>query len=231
MATVAEDKILGTNDIKVFPIEFMSEHEGNINDEEDKKVMSNDESMGTVQSTTKKSVTLNAQWVNIGGSNRITAPDVMKGETVLLFKYGSSDKYYWTTFFTEPDLRRREAVLELYGNETEFGKILNKENSYWKLIDTVNKVIHLHTSDNDGELTTYDFILDTKNGSFSITDGRKNQIILNSKKDHLTLNVPNITITGGKVNFDSTVSFNKAVKMNGNASTDVKSGTHGHTVL
>ncbi len=251
VCVVAEDKELGKNSIKCFPIEKLGEHDGSITEEKDKKkdekkTMSSNEAGSMVQSTVTKEVTIEAQWVNIGGSNRVTAPDVKKGETVLVFKFGSSERYYWTTFFIEHDLRRNEAVVNTYGNEKEFGKILNEKNTYYSKFDTVNKMVHIHTSDNDGELTTYDFTLDTKKGIFTILDGKKNKIELNSKSGTLTIDIPNVTVNsknvivnssnttfkGGKVDFDSTVSFNASVKCNKNCTTEPKSGEpHDHEVL
>jgi hypothetical protein len=246
LAIVSEDKKLGSNDILAYPTEHLAEHEGTLADKEEMKTETKSESNSVTQSVSEKEVTLNAQWVNIGSSNRITAPDVRKGETVLLFKYGSTDRYFWTTFFIENDLRRKEAVLYLFGNEVNFGDMLDKDNSYWFLIDTINKVLQLHTSNNDGETTTYDIKIDTKNGSLQIIDGRGNEIILDSKKDTLTINVPNVKVNsksvivnsketefkGGHVTFNSTVDFKKSVKCNKNCNTEPKSGEpHAHAVL
>ena len=232
-AIVAEDKKLGTNDILCFPIEQMAGHSGDLLEKKKMKGMANDESMGLSQANIEKEVTLTAQWINVGSSNRVTAPDVKKGETVSLYRYGGTDKYYWTTMFSETDVRRQEAVLMLYGNEKEHGKASGKENSYWTLIDTVNKKVQLHMSNNDGEVTTYDIILDGKAGTVELIDGKKNQILLESKSNTLTIKVPNVmiksknvtvdsgatTFKGGSVTFESTTKFTAAVKMNGNAST------------
>ncbi len=250
---VAKDKEPVVDKIEVFPIEHLGEHDGDLADSESSSTTVADTAGSLSGVNVDKSVTIEAKWTNMG-SNRLTAPDVKKGETVILYRYGGSDRYLWHPLFYETDLRRKESVVYIYGNTDEFTKTLDIENSYFLKVDTVNKLLHLHTSNNDGEAVSYDFKINTKDGLVTFEDSNKNKIELNSPKNHLTITVPNVTVkstnvvvdasdikikagkttfSGGAVIMDSTVQFNKTTEfkakstVNHNMKTTV--GPHGHT--
>lgn len=132
---------------------------------------------------------IRAKWIPFGHSNRVTAPDVEVNETVILFKFGDVDEFYWTTIFREPILRRLETVLYAYSDLKDgvSKKAFDKTSSYWLEVSTKEKHIHLHTSDSDNEPFTYDVIIDTKRGNLSINDSNGNLIELDSPSD--TINI------------------------------------------
>lgn len=66
---------------------------------------------------------LKAKWLPLGHSNRLkAAPDLVKNETILLFKFGDVDEYYWTTIFREVELRedRKLFFMDLVTLKLEF---------------------------------------------------------------------------------------------------------------
>ena len=143
--------------------------------------------------------TVKATWLPFGDSNRVTAPMIKRGETVRVYRYADTDEFYWQTLYNEFDLRRLEKVKHYYSNTQVLDEDLNDNNTYWSLIDTINKNLHLHTSDNDGELTTYDVDINTKAGILKIKDGKGNYIELNSDMDRLHIFInKDITIKSGK---------------------------------
>lgn len=187
--------------VEIFPVENQTYTDGEIDSTED-IVIDNEDIYGNKQKILiPKRVTVVAEWLVLGNSNRISAPNVKKGEEVIIYRYADTDRFYWVTMFNELDLRRKEKVIHYYGNTDLFKEELNEENTYWTKIDTINKKVHLHTSDNDGELTTYDIEIDTKAGVLKITDGKNNKIQLDSSTDKLSVNinkdmeitVPNLT--------------------------------------
>lgn len=145
---------------------------------------------------------LKAKWLAFGHSNRLSAPDVVANETVILFKFDNVDEYFWTTIFTEPELRRLETVLYGFSNIKGGMVGFDKSTSYWLEVDTKNKSVHFHTAMNDGEYTEYDIIINTKKGTLSITDKKKNYILLDSPSDHATVK------TNKKISLESGVSVN-----------------------
>ena len=145
-----------------------------------------------LSTTIKKENVVIAKWLPFGHSNRVTPPDLIKGETVLLFTYGDTGEYYWTTIFNEPIIRRRERVVYLYGNmdeDTKYKEVLGENNSHWIDINAYDKYIRLHTSDNAGEATAYDIILDLKEGVLTIRDAQENSIVLDSVNGVLTAQI------------------------------------------
>ena len=189
IGTVASDLITGNKPIKVMLHELAGYTDGAI---EDKKIS------GSVKSSDNKvfavnmesSGTVDAVWMN-NNSNRVTAPNVRVGEKVEIWRYADVDKYYWKTMGSELDLRRLEHVKWVFVN-TKGGTLqIDDSNSYSVTISTLNKMISIHTSNSDGELTTYDLNIDTKAGVVELVDGRKNSIRLESASDTLTINTNN----------------------------------------
>jgi len=147
-----------------------------------------------------KTTLIKAKWVPFGDTNRLEPPTVCKGETVVLYRYGDTDKYYWTTLYNELDKRKLEKRTIILSNkqsiEIDNSELLEK--TYYVTIDTINKSIHLHTDDSDGEYTTYDIAIDTASGVLTVIDGKENMIELNSSEDTLTIN------TNSKINTNTT---------------------------
>ena len=146
--------------------------------------------------------TIKATWLPFGDSNRVTAPMIKRGETVRVYRYANTDDFYWQTLYNEFDLRRLEKVKHYYSNTQVLDEMLNDDNTYWTLIDTINKNLHLHTSDNDGEHTTYDLDIDTKVGVVELYDGKGNYIKLNSSTDTIDVFTnKTINLTSETINF------------------------------
>jgi len=188
VAIVAKDIIEDDDIIECFPLENMTHIDGDINY---KDILPNtcvnvDEETEVI--ILRKGVSIKAKWIPLLYSNRVYAPNVKKGEQVQIYRYTDTDEFFWTTMYNEFDLRRQEKVKNYYSNTGVFKEDLHDNNTYWTLIDTINKKVQLHTSDNDGELTTYDISIDTKAGNIKMEDGRGNSIVFDSAKDTLTAN-------------------------------------------
>lgn len=195
LGIVVKDKPSDSNIITVYPVEHISLVEGGLSQQEETISTTTDNiSRDSVQIEAKKDTNITAKWISLGGGNQVTPPDVYANETVLLFRYEDTGEYYWTTIFVEPDLRRLEHVTYAYSNEREYGKRVGKDNSYWLTVSTRDKYIHLHTSDNDGEATQYDFKIDTKKGIVYLKDKVGNYIQLESNKSLLTCNIKEKTV-------------------------------------
>lgn len=183
---VAEDKPEGTNIIKVLLKDITYGVEGDVN--EVKEIDINTKNSEGIHRADKVSLgkTIPARWM--AGNNRMSAPDVRKGETVKIYRYATNDDYYWEDMLEESELRGLETVSFAIKN-TEAKEKINDKNSYYFTMSTRNKRITLHTSNNNGEAVSYDLDIDTKEGILTITDSRKNFIKLESKKDKLTASI------------------------------------------
>lgn len=182
LGIVVEDKKVGSNQIKVYPVEHLPYIEGLIKDFKPEYEFSLPNIKGTQQQIKLKGdAVIVADWLP-PDSNRMTAPDVVANESVELYRYADTDRYYWKTNKREPLLRRLETVCHAYGNLKEPGKPIDKESSYWTEVSTHEKRMALGTSKSDGEKYKYDVIVDAKNNTITVKDDVGNSFILNSQE-------------------------------------------------
>ena len=186
LAYVAEDYIEDSPYIKAIPIEILSDLTGTAAKDTKEKIKSKDINNENIHVVVNKTHVITAKWINLNEPNRLTAPNVCKGETIMLWKY-TGDRYFWTTFYNELDLRKNEKVTYVYSNKADIKDASKLKQVYYWAIDTINKFVRLHTDDNDGEVTTYDMELNTKDGEFILVDGLGNQIKLTSNLGLLTI--------------------------------------------
>lgn len=195
---VVKDSIEDDWNIEVFITEHVSDVSG---DAASKTKINNTvtDKDGNVNSNVLESGgTITARWLPMGISNRVTPPNVKIGETVMIYNYAGTDEYFWEDYETEPGLRKEEKVMHFFSNKKE------KDDSsgwiskgYYTLVDTINKVVKLFTSDNNGEYTTYNIQINTREGSMIVEDGKGNHIKLKSTEDTWDISSNNvINITG-----------------------------------
>ena len=202
VGTVASDLIVGNVEIQVHLHEIMSNVDGVIGSDNNisTNVKSSDNKVYAINMNSTGTVP--AIWLK-NNSNRVTPPNVRKGEKVEVWKYADSDKYYWKSMSDELDLRRLEHVKWVFVNtSTESEARIDDSNSYSFTMSTLNKFCKLHTADNNGEFTSFDLEIDTKEGIIDVHDGRGNTIKLISKEDGFLLEVGNKIdiIAGNTVN-------------------------------
>lgn len=188
LGVVVEKKPRGTDIVLVSPVEHLNIQSNGIILEHNSSFSGDHPTSSSKQFNTEHTAKdyIRAKWLSIGENNRTTAPDLNINETVLLFKFGDVDEYYWTDMFREPELRRLEDVTYSYSNLKEGLEAFSKDTSYFIRYNTCEKFIHLHTSDNDGEHTTYDITVNTDRGSITVVDGKGNNIVFDSKEDTLS---------------------------------------------
>ena len=190
LGAVTETKVYGKDIIKVTPIEDFAFEDGFLSEIKRKHNVSIPDSIGrTKKADVEGGVVIEAKWIPFGHSNRISAPDVVKNETVILFRFGSNDTYYWTSIFREPSLRRLEKVLYAWSNIKDgIGKkVFDRMTSYWMEVSTFDKWVWLRTNKNDGEPFAYDVKIDTKNGKIEIKDDAGEYIEFNSATGTLSV--------------------------------------------
>ena len=249
---VAADKKLKSKFINVFPIELLPFHEGEITDDHiniERKGVDADGKPYNI--TLQRGMVIKAEWKN--ESNRIDAPNVMKGEQVELWTAGDSNKYYWVAMGRDDHLRRGESVTWAVNasDSSQVGDIeLKDDNTYSFTVDSINKHITVRTSKDNGEPTVYTLQMDCKNGHFTINDDLGNiiqldsvessitlankdntQVTLNKKtikiiaEDLIKLNANAITLDAGMITFNGNVTFKGPVTGTKATFTDLKCNT------
>lgn len=215
---VAANKELQSREIEVTPIEQMPMLNGELNDN-----VSSLETKGTTadgssyESKLNATNSIRAQWLPIGMSNRVTPPDVRRGEHVAIYKYGDHDKYYWTTLQDDLHLRKLETVVYAWSNTREESQTTSPDNTYFLEVSTHKKIVHLHTAANDGELCTYDIQINTKEGYVAMVDGLGNVFRLNSKAQTFIMENPS-------GNYFKLEKDNLNIKLNGSMNIEASGG-------
>ena len=141
LGIVAKDKPTTSDIISVMPIEHITDTTGDINEESNYESNSKDHKNVPNKTKAVSKNTIEATWICLGGSNRISSPDVIAGETVLIYTYADTNEFFWTTYMREPSIRRLEKVLYGYSNMRggARGESFDRESSYWFEVDTLNK--------------------------------------------------------------------------------------------
>ena len=197
---VTKDKEEGTWMVNVSPTEHLPYTEGPLKDRKetyDKPISSSNGKPITdkIESTGH----LEAEWFPLGGDNQITPPDVCAGETIMLIKYGNSNKIYWMAIGVEHKLRKKETVCHMYGNTEKPLEEWTKQNTLWIEKCTRKKHVIIHTPDNEGEPATLEFKMDYGNGVITMSG---------DDKPGFTYDIKNNTIT-----FKTKVVFEEEIKI------------------
>jgi hypothetical protein len=208
LGIVVQTKPDDTDIIKVVPIEEYSYVDGKLSEHKEEFKADYKDMAGTIKkASAESSVIIEARWFPFAHSNRITSPDVVVNETVIIFSYADTDKYYWTTIYREPKLRRLERVLYAFSNlATGITKrAFDKLSSYWYEVSTKDKHIWLKTTKSDGEPFEYDVKIDTRKGYVEVKDDVGNYYVLDSPSNTITINaLEKIHLKAPFIHFEAT---------------------------
>ena len=185
---VAENKALGSKIILVTPIEDLPLLDGDLKSNSQTKEATGKDASG-VSYSLKVDVdnVVEAEWLPLG-SNRKTAPDVRRGVRVVIWKYGDSDKYYWTTTGQDDHLFKLETVLYCWsGTKDESATEQTPDNSYFAEVSTHKKTITVKTSKANGEAFSYTIQVNAADSAVIVTDDAGNYFELDSEERKLTL--------------------------------------------
>lgn len=232
LGIVAENKLPSSKEVEVTPIEEMPMLDGELAPvATDYNAKATDALGSSYEDTVELTTTIKAKWLPIGAANRVSAPDVRRGEMVVIYKFGDTDKYFWTTLNEDLKLRKLETVIYAFSGTTNEGAEINADTFYFIEISTHKKLITLHTSKDNGEPFGYDIQLDTGNGKLVITDDVGNYVLLDSSQTQIVLKNVDETIFDMKgKNLSVTVPETYTVKckdykLEVGSSVDIKSGT------
>lgn len=238
---VAANKPLGSDEIEVTPMEDTPALSGEVTDNSqtyDAKGASTNGS--TFSASIETTASIKAKWYSGSDTNRITAPDVRRGEEVEILRYADTDQYFWRTSQQNKSLRRLETVIHSWSNNSKENVDNDFDSTYSMEISTHRKVMRLHTAKNDDEFCAFDIQIDTKNGTVVIQDDVDDYIFLDAKNrqikfknaDDSFIDINKKTI---EINAPDSVTINtKAFALNASASNTIKSptnSTEGNTQL
>lgn len=188
IARAAENRKLDSHELEVLPIEYLQYIDGELTADqfplEDKGVDGSGQEY-TVRISSSNSV--KATWLQ-WGSNRVTPPDIRRGERLLIYQFADMDKYYWVSLGLDDYMRRLETVIFAISNlrNPDTTEKLSVDNTYSVEFNTHTKQITLRTSKSDGEPYAYTFQFNTKIGVVTLADDDSNFIELNSTERRIT---------------------------------------------
>lgn len=187
LGVIAENKPLDSNKVQVLPVETLNLMDGELSAATVDRKSSGLREDGTEYTVTvKMGATIEAEW--LGETNRLTAPDVRRGEQVWIWQSENVDGYYWTSLGRDDDQRRLETVVYRYSGLAEnVDEKITKDNSYFLEFSTHNKTITLQTSQRNGEICRYTFQLDPGDGRATLEDDFGNIIQIRSPETIITV--------------------------------------------
>lgn len=188
LALVASNKLLTSNIIECTPIENTMLVDGAITDTITTVIASSSDPSGANYSTSLTStVTVKASWLPLANSNRMTSPDVRRGELVMLYRFSDVDKFYWQVWRNDMDLRKLETVIYAFSATTVESDKTDADHAYFVEVSTHQKLIHIHTTNVNGEPYKYDIQLNTGNGFLQIMDDQGNYIDFNTPEHRISI--------------------------------------------
>jgi len=178
------DKSILGDEIEVADLESRKFLDGEITD--NVQVLEGEgEGVGKQQYSASVAVTatIKAKWLSIGNANRVTAPNVRRGEEVMIYRLGNTDKYYWDTLKNHIKLRRLETVVYAFSGEADPSKeaSLENENVYFFQISTHTKSVLFQTSQANGEPFGHSLQIDASIGKFIYADTADNYFTVESE--------------------------------------------------
>lgn len=186
LGIVAEDSNPDSRYITIYPVEKYPAVDGDVNAVTALQTTNKNIDGGYTTTTAVKSYTIKAKWLAIGEPNRLYAPNVCKGESVQIYKFGDSDKYFWSATGAELDIRKNEKAFFLFSNTSNI-EARPDDSFYFVAFNTIDKYVRIHTSTSDGEPYGYDIDINTKDGVLTIQDTNDNSIVLDSGASDLTV--------------------------------------------
>lgn len=185
---VAEDKIMSSDMVEIIPLEQMPFVDGEVKSNPTTTETKGVDGAGNAYTTsTVSDNTLNAKWLPMG-SNRVSSPDVRRGERVLVWQYADEPNFYWTDLGWDQHLRRCETAQYVWSaTQDESTTKLDATNSYSMEVSTHNKTWTLKTSKANGEAFAYTVQINAADGAVVITDDADNYFEVDSPAKRITL--------------------------------------------
>jgi hypothetical protein len=184
--TAAENLALNSFELEITPLEHTPMVDGELTtNAQSATVQGMDLSGAQYQSQMTSSGTIRATWLPLGQPNRMTPPNVRRGEEVVVYRFGDADKYYWNTARNDLTFRRLETVVWAISAVQTEGTKCDQTNTYFVEFSSHKKTITLSTSTSkaNGEVTAYIITLDPGKGKLSIADDLDNEMFLDSTQN------------------------------------------------
>ncbi|ARV76868.1 hypothetical protein PHABIO_237 [Pseudomonas phage Phabio] len=167
--------------INALPVEIASGTDGEVTHAPQEDILKGFNEDGTeyqVKSTSARDI--ECEWLPMEG-NRVTPPDVQRGELVMIYRLGDTSQYFWTCMGLRNHLRTLESVITMYGATPNIsGCGLDFSNCYYSIWSPMDGHITFSTSKANGEEFRYTFQINAKDSFAGLTDDVGNYMEINS---------------------------------------------------
>lgn len=192
IGVVSANKAMSSHEISVVPVEYRySENEELLTNPTKDEVtfQSQDGKSESIKVHTDNSVT--AVWFK-RNTNRTTPPDVRRGDKVLIYRLGDSDKYFWEDMNSE-NVKRLETVAWSFNADPSGKTSGDHSNAYTFEVSTHNKTITITTSMANGEKAKFAIQINAGEGLIAVEDEKGNYVYLDSVNTDIKLQNANGT--------------------------------------
>ena len=183
---LVEHKKQGSMDIEVIPMDQQPYQAGAlVADIEEVDATGTDARGNTYSSSMKTSKAITATWLG-HGDNRVTAPDVRRGEIVDLLEYHDTQKIFWQALSGDHGKRRKEKATHRFSmTDDESVTELTDENSISVDHDGENGMTTLRVPSVGGKAGVT-FQMNSKEGTACILVGDNSFVQIESEGDTIT---------------------------------------------
>lgn len=185
---VTKNKDYQSRKIQALPVESASATDGEVTHNPVEEILKGVDKDGNAYEVKGISTRdLECEWYPFD-DNRVTPPDVRRGELVMIYRLGNSTQYFWRSMNMRNGLRTLEHVVNAYGaSPGAGGSGIDFEKNYTTTVSPLDGQVTLKTSKANGEPYAYTVQINTKTGMIGMTDDVGNYFELNSKESRLKL--------------------------------------------
>lgn len=133
------------------------------------------------QGSTVNNTAIQVTWMR-RNSNRVTPPNVRRGDEVEIWRLGDSDQYFWVDT-GNANVKRVERVIFVYSADPNAPTKGDFTNAYVVEISPVDGQMGVHTSTANGEPFTWDIQVDTAGGRFAVESDNGESVLIDSTEN------------------------------------------------
>jgi len=194
LGRIAAPKQLNTDEVELLLIEDSTMFDGQITDDiYNYTAEGKDNNDNIYKHEIKQTSSIRAKWMPFGDGNRVTSPDVRRGDEVLVYRLADSELYFWEEIGSKNILNRRlETVIYAWSGTPDINmtmKNIDPTKFYYMEISTHNGLVKFQTAKANEEKFQYTFQIETKKdrGSLRVHDDVGNIFELSSNENHLRM--------------------------------------------
>lgn len=184
---VAENKKRNTNTVHVWPVEIVPDLKDDLTTATKTTEVTGVDCKGTpYRVSIEQTMTIPCEWY--GDTNRATSPDVRRGERVLIYQIGDSEKYYWASLGQDDHLRRKERIIFTINDMPNNADTDPDDTNTWTVeLNTFEGHITIRTTMSDNEKAAWVIQIDGADGKYIVEDHKGNHSFIDSVENHIQL--------------------------------------------